>query len=902
MRVEYRIHNMTAGAGPTAIGPFKVVVGGGTLGITTNILNAPHVDSLGATNPNGQPACCGAFTDVKIRVQRDIVNSTWRLTLCATQNASQCSTVANPITSLGTDTDWTDYLFAPGSGYRIAYMRWFSTVVDTSTPISIAGVTGDVADWEFEGSMSDSVHGLAFTGVGSTVAYTTTPVYNPSCDAGTQQTFKVGVAGTVSGANSVPLDGGTTLTYLWAYAGTGADGKTQSTIAFGTPTGATTTVTGLARGSVNLNLTVTDGTAHSSLCTIHNGAVVVNANDIVTTGLGAKQDRLLGKLIRYGSTNNITPWIDVTNKQLADLQGEAMPTNFPIYWNTFSPGTVAVSPTMACGGSMVGYGLVGTGTTFSEFSPGDYIAIAWNGGSNRDLNIVDSVVSNTCVILHYPWNRSANLTGPISTETGLNFVHPDPNTVNVSGFDSAASPGGYYDGGKGFRSFYERSGIDTYWTYWVYLADYYWLHPARDQGLAYNQNYQAPLSFNVPRNQNVESLVLRAGDSGMSGMWTGLRLLNTYNISFLDRTSMLGWQTQDTRETGYLMEFIANHALTDTDATAIAASKTSLSTAMASSLFTGGAIHADGSIPSLGLTIVNTTQPVTVVQGSTTVLCPTCNFTGMFPASAPFFVTYDGYPTVPPSNTQFRSSVYLPVVFNATTLTLDRPYVEASGTVGWATGGDSGAVSNRYVPGWGCQAFMCGILTKGLTRTAEAIAVSDPAGSAAATAAAVGLASWIRTKAYANPAFGGVGGVYYYTDYLPCNYPIQTAYCTTDYDANQSRADAGEVVQGLTQVYLSTSDANLAAFNTTLVSEMFCKVGYGAGTTCVSDGFYLDGLDTGGSFMSNTYQASKWWGFFFGWCAIINWLAEVADMPAPSPVTGTLSIEGNVRLEGVSLQ
>lgn len=886
-KITTRMHVSSGTVSPLLIvGPMKILVGGGSIAITP-VLAAPLGDSLGVQYPS-DIACCTGRTDILIKLQRDVPNLRWVLRVCNTIGTS-CQTVNYPITLLGTQASYAGQQIIVGGTDKIAFLRVFSTIDAATDTIRNAGVTGDLANFEFESNMVDSVSGLALTGAGVTVAYSNTPSYSPYCDAGTQQTFKTGIAGTLNGSQSQALNNASTLTYLWTQAPTGTDGVVQ-TLGFGTATAASTTVSGYIKGSVNTILTVTDGAAQSTPCTIHNGAVTVNANDVVITGLPS-HDKILKKMLRYGSPNNRAPFYDVANKMLVDLQGAALTTNFPNYWDTFIVGsTVSVSPVMSCGGSGLGFGLVGSAaaTFTTTFAPGDYVVIAYNAGANRLLNQVISTPSNTCMILRYIWPTG-------TTESGLSYVHPDTDAVNRWGYAQVASPGNYYDNFKGYRSFYERSGIDTYWTYWEYV-DVAWAMPAHDKGQAYRPPpNQSPLVFIAPRNQSLEGMMLRALDPGKSAMDAQIGIAITSDIAQLAQSAAAGWVYVDTRESAYLTNFTALYAQLGLDAGIVAASKAALSSAVAG-LYASG-LNANGSIPSLELTIVDTTHSALVNTGTTLVTCPSCNFVagmthpvsnvlyGTFPASAPYFVTYpvfDG--TTPVNNAAFNPTVYTATVASTTTLTISPPYVGPSGTVGWATDADSQTVDNKYAIGWMCQPFMCGIQAAALAEASRAIAVSDPTNAALAASLASSIANYLTTRGYADPAFSGVGGMYYYQDALNCAFPTQTPACTLSYTASSSRTDASEVVRGLTETYLLAPTATKRTFLNTLVDQMFCKIGYGAGTTCAYDGFYINDLDEGGTFMTSAFQASKWLGFFFGWSSPINWLAENAE--APSPTTG----------------
>lgn len=928
------------------IGPFHIFTIGSTFGIT-NAVPPPTTDTLGP--PPEVPITITGYTDVLVRLQRDNARQVWELTMCNTAPGQTgggpptCQVNTYPIITPG-QASIVGQTIAFSAGGAVAFLREFSTVVPPFTTIQVAGVTGDLLDWEFEGSLTDSVRGLTFTGNPSlSVAYSTTPVYNPYCSNGIQQSFKTGVVGALDGSSSQALDGGTTLNAVWSYAGTGADGVTQSSLSFGTPNSLTTTISGYIKGSVNLTLTLTDGSSNTSNCTIHDGAVHVQSNDTVITGLPTGQDHILGPLLKWESPSNIAPWYDDRNLTLVNLQGNAINTNGPIYWTTFKSGTVAISNTATCMGSPAGQGLIGTGTDFvMDFSPGQYIVIAWNGGANHYLNIVDSTPSTTCAVLHYPMNF------PMS-ETGLHFGQPDTNVVNIWGVAQASSPYNYYDNVEAYRSFYERTGIDTFWTFYTTLADRFWAVPPMDQGLAFERvggGFLGPLLLVVPRNQSLQGMMIRAMDPGMSAMWTGIGVVITADNILLNSSNTNGWgapNPSDTRDVGYAMTFAALYSEFGPDATLAANCRTLLAMVIDNLIANG--VQGNGSIPTLELTFVDLTNTMTVTNGSRTVTCSGCNFTGIFQqntvttlasnidnsttvcpvnsnpgglpgnyffigsegfkiisnvgntincqrgqygttpvshnsgdavtmTSQPYLAMWDGFPTAPVDNTFFRPTVYRPIVVNSTTLTLDQPYVEASGTVGYAYDGDSSAVSNPYMIGWNLQPFLGAILTVGLVETSTALQVSNPAESTNALIYANGMAGWLQTYGYADPAFGGVGGMYYYQSGLLCSYPTQTVFCTLGFDAGASRSDSAEALHALTWYYLKSPTVGLKTFITTLYSQMYCKPGFPG--TCTTDGSYLTSLNDGQSSMSSLPQSSKWLGFFFGYSAGINSAAVLA--------------------------
>lgn len=925
LRFTMRINNMSAGPAPIVLGAFEILVSGSTLTITNFAGNPPVTDSLGASSCasnvtglcTGQViACCTSRTDVMLELQRDATTGSdsaigrWTLTLRDTAGTNS-ATATYPITSAG-QASWVGFPMTIASGYHIAWLRWFSTTAPIADTIRNAGVTGDVADWEFEGTMADSVSGLTFctaacSGGAATVAYSTTPSLPPYADCGDQQTFKTGVTGTVTGVQSQPLDGSSALaSQAWTYAGAGTDGVTQSTIAFGSATALATTVSGLVRGSVNLTLSLVQGpggAGNTASCTIHDGAVTVDSRDVVITGL-SQQDKILGPVLRLGSPNDPAPWRMTQIKKLADLQAAALATNFPDYWNVAEPGTIAFSPTQTCGGSAAGSGVIGTGTTFTNYAAGGYVVIWWNGGANRRLFGISLVVSNTCLWITAPGGPIGGSTEPWSggtTESGQSFSVTGANSqaINAWQFDGTAFPGMYYDGPKAFLHLYVSSGIDTYWTAYTYAADNFWASPSMDKGQSYVTGFQSNALFPM-RSQSLEGMMLRALDSGMSAMWVGIRIIITLDIGRLGASPCAAdLLIYDQRECGYAMTFLSEHAMLDPGGGApVAASIAALSAAFPA-LWTPVRAHAsDNSFPSM-LAAVNQktlgdgmTCSVNATNGSTTVTANAgcAAFTGMFPASAPFFVTFSPYGAAPSTNAGFRQTVYKPTVVNGTTLTLDIPYVEATcsggSPCGWSHDINSGDVGTPYPVGYMNQPFILGIVQTGFGKTTTALSMADPTNSALALTYGQGLEGWQRTVGY-DPVNGGVT---YFTNALNCApYP---ASCTLGYSPSQTRTDALEAIRGLADIYQLAPTAAALAFGNLLYCQMWAKPGTGG--KCVPDGNYITDYDDGGQFMSNAYQNLRWLDFAIGFGGAGNWAAIAAE----NGPFGGATISGKITISG----
>ena len=121
--------------------------------------------------------CCTGRTDVLVRVQRDVANTQYTIEVCDTTGGN-CLSATATITSYGS-ASWAGHGPGVAPGGKIAFLRWFSSVVPVGTTIPNAGVTGDLGDWEFEGNLQDSSgRGLTFSG--GSERYAATPLYPPA--------------------------------------------------------------------------------------------------------------------------------------------------------------------------------------------------------------------------------------------------------------------------------------------------------------------------------------------------------------------------------------------------------------------------------------------------------------------------------------------------------------------------------------------------------------------------------------------------------------------------------------------------------------------------------------------------------------------------------------------------
>jgi hypothetical protein len=697
----------------------------------------------------------------------------------------------------------------------------------------------------------------------------------PVCNAGAQQSFRVGYAGTLDGSAST----GTGITYAWTkLSGPSVVWTSQNT--------ATPGVTASAFGSYVFQLEVTDTSSNTATCTVKDGAVVTGNNNIVITGL-RNVDLLLGPMVRYGA--NPWPWYDNRHKTSADLQNAVMDTYFPDWWDAAAPGTVTVSTSQQCGSSAAGACVVGSGTTFTTTfcqGPGSptvpqtyYTMIAiWHtqgvvSGTGREMNQVSSCIDDTHLILGSPYSVSYVSGNPwISLDgSGLSY------SADVSGAavrwgwgNGSASPGNYYDNVSAYYALYYRSGIDDYLTAARKLADRFWSSPMIDQGLL-----PGGWTYSAFRQMSVLGLVLRALDSPPANMWPGLESVFNFAAWYLanyDLTQGL----YDEREVAYQLKALSYGAIFDPTfkATYQAAISASFAAYWTPTKFT--ASSNDFYWPQLFVEDASWYSggccSVTLANGSTTVTgVGTSWASSSFPTRIWFFPST----TWVPANDAAGDPVSYAVTFvSSTQLTLDSPYQGTTGSHGY----EITNASLHPLTGWGTEPFMEGIQAEAFDWAAKAIATSDPTTSALAHSYNVGAANYLRDYGY----WPLMKGLYYFTGGIECQPPISDSngFCTLGIPADQSRGLVPEALRGVAAAYDYNHDPTLKTLGDTLYNAMFAKPGTcpTGSTACVPDQTYIDPLDDG-QYMMNTPAVGslgsatpwKWFGMFFGVSVEFSW-------------------------------
>lgn len=889
MRWELRIHDFGSDWPPSGIDLGPLFLEKWDQGPIVWAETRYNADSIYDNGPN-IPNCCAGRTDVLVRVQRDVANNQYTFEVCDTIGGN-CQSDIRPITAYG-PASWAGMAIGLNAeGYSTAFLRWFSSAVPVGTPIPIAGVTGDLADWEFEGNLADSSgHGLTMTG--GTYTYVPTPSYPPVCNAGSQQSFRAGYGGHLDGSGSTPLDGGTTLSYVWQQVSGPSKVKwsSQSRSPVGSAPMAHTLaqpeITGLIAGSYTFQLTVTDGSGQSSQCTLDDGAVATDNNDVVITNNPAV-DTLLGPMIRFGA--NPWPWFDNRHKAEADMQISTMDQYYGAYWDVADPGTITVTA-----GSQT---VTGAGTSFTTLfcqgpsspnTPSGVELVTWYptgiaGQTGRRQIGVASCQSDTQLTLTSAW------TNDVAGGSGLSYG----DNSNRQAWSYSSAPANYYDNVAAFYALYYRSGIVDYLNAARKLADRFWECPQIDRGASFVINGSADMF--PGRSVSAMGLVLRALD-GRPDMWAGLHKIWDYFGHVYIGGSGPGYDNYDVvygggglwdqREVAYHLAMISYCALYDTDPGYQSKCKGWVSGAIAG-LFTQKKFP-DGGWPNLVAQYYSWTTPpttVTLTQGSTAVIGSGTSWSaGQFAivAGMPPYMWFTNSSSVPASNADGDLVFYNPAFVDATHLMLDRPYGGVTGTHGWVLSTDS--VDTPFL-GYGSQPFMEGILGTAFDFAAKAIADTDPLNSALAHSYNVSVANWLRRYGY----WPLMKSLYYGAQFVNCQEPIPEGNnpCTGDLDAADARVLNAESIRAVMAAYANNQDPGLKDFADLLFNAMWAKPNTcpTGSTICVADGTYVSAYDDGQSYMTGTPptgKAPKYFGMAWGYSGLSAWPAIRIGGPQPS--------------------
>ena len=762
-----------------------------------------------------------------------------------------------------------------GDAADLAYLRWYSGTIPLGAPAPSGTAGGDLGDWEFEGNGNDSSGNNLNVSFNSTPTYVPTPAYAPACNAGTSQSFAIGQPATLDGSASFPMDGGSTLTYSWTQVPSTAGGVPLQNLTWSSTTQPKPTVTGLAFGPANFQLTVTQSNGQSSSCTVHDGAVAVDNNGVVTTSTGnASLDSavktLIGPMVQLG--RNPWPFYDQAAVSDAAVQIGNMDRDYAAYWDVPNTGTVTVTL-----GSQT---VTGVGTTFTTTfcqGPANPTApqanasiIVWyptgrvvNGApeTGRRRMYVASCASDTQMIAHLP-SDNTGWTSDAQAGSGLNYTAE----YLDHWWDSLGAPANFYDNVQAYYALYYRSGIDTYLLAARKLADRFWTSPQIDRGMAFNVGDW--FAAQAGRSNEISGLVLRALDTadGHPDMWAGMHNVWTYT-NLLLVTDFPYWATNggiDPREYGYSLAQATYGAMWDTDPNWQAYCR-----AIIESTFqpgTNGIWPANLDPVEQGWlqwyamkSTFDTNQAwsgstVTLTNGSNVVACAggNCGW------QASDFVSYDvntgvacangsttcGTPpvlftnsgTLPANSSQTDAVSYCypnPCTFvDSNHFMLDRAYAGATGTHGWAFGVVNGNVGAAGVVGYGALPYMEGILGWALDLSAKAMACNStgvPANcdnntSNLAYSYSAMAANWIANLGVIS---GTTYGIAYYAGFPVCGASASLAnlWCNRADSVIADRELMGDGYRGMAAAYRQSPTPAMKTILDNWYAGMWAKPG-----------------------------------------------------------------------------
>jgi len=600
-RLEGRFHNLPAGDTQTTC----------ISGLCFNIDTSSHSVSTTTAftgdvvtgSPVGVAGCCGTTSDALIRIQRDFTG---------TNCASACYTIeiwdiANNVYVAGSTfaiTSSTGNWSGLGStispaGPEIAWIEWYTGVVKIGQGTSFCGsaptgpcvpdVTdsraGDLASYRFEGALADgSSHAHPFSGA-ATLGFASTPVYGPQCSPGSQQAFRAGIAGRLSGYG-LALDGVTSaVSYVWQQVSGPTvvwnNQRTSSPAISGMV--ATNSLTGPP--SYVFRLTCTDLSGNSTSALIKDGAVATDDDGVIITNT-PWVDYHLHQHLRWGSPTNPWPWYDdrVLAAGYAEIQHVynmakapyAQVQNctstdyntcyFQTWWKKFAGGSVALTDGSA--------NVTGAGTNFltllnctaGNAPPGlSMIAVEYTGAPPAPATLhyrmfsVATCTDATHLVLDTPWHMS------IGTPTGNYAVDASGAAYQWSLNANANFPANFYDNGVSYLVTYLRTGIDDFLYAWRTWEDEWWEQPTIDQGSCFgwaNANGYPGTPWCQGwawRAHSLLGVILRLLDKGIppgTGAWTGLEF-PIDNSSWAQMVNHFGNAKEGNREAGIQLEELA---------------------------------------------------------------------------------------------------------------------------------------------------------------------------------------------------------------------------------------------------------------------------------------------------------------------------------------------------------
>lgn len=775
MHWDVWVHNYTLPvSGQTTYATF----GGFSLRLSADntIYLSDAVDTFTGPNPYiniAIPAGVSTTTGFLVRAQR-----------CTASTTASCTWIGGPFLEL---EDWN----IDGTGYtsgvsqittvnaltsgavtignignltaKLAYARW----CQGTTPMNVIpgaptippwpnnntaqATCTPIADWEFEtGSFgTDIANGHNLTISGSSTPFAT-PTPNPGC-ALPPTSFSTNSTATVSAAYCGSLQDSATLTYAWTYLGAGSDGVTQ-TPTFTTASSQTSTVTGLARGSFNIQVVVTDSAMQATTAQVHDGVVVADSNHVVNSMGTSSIDELYMPMIQWGYNPYL--YFDYSAKVVADYMGSLQATTFLDTWNTrlSSPATVScTNGTTTC-------------TTSTTVAQTDFC----NGTSSGGTNYL--IVWNTISAVTYRSEYSVSACPTSSTVTispayrdttasGMSFstmIQGGTGAGADTWWEDPSNNANYYDNVVAFLALYYRSGIDTYYTYGHTLGTRWWSNPFLNQGLSCNSAGGYPCLATVSARDATLGLVTLYLDGTIPTFLTQTEIYwQAYDAAAAPTSSPL----DDLRVSSMILARLSYWSMLESGT-----NQTNALTALGNSVaFLRSIQGVDGSIINLSFGTApwngNAPGTATVTNSSTSVTGSGTNWNSVSMSGNYFETLGTNSPTCVQAHDLWDATPpFAPTVNSDTSLTISPAY----------NGGQAG--SGRYwqvgnVVGCGEQPFMAGFDAHAMYLANLALTGHDATNAAKAKAIVLANAGFIENSGYtgaiASPPVSGINGIVY---------------------------------------------------------------------------------------------------------------------------------------------
>lgn len=504
-------------------------------------------------------------------------------------------------------------------------IKVFSSLVEVgvNAPLPDPHDVGDLANWDFEGALTDSgPDGMDFSASGTAFGATPTnnPVADPAVDADPfwmqAPSVRAGAEVALSAARSISFDDVDGLTCVWSDQG-GGSGPT-AILFTGSTTACETTAVFPTYGDYDLRLVVTDDGALTDTADITVGAVATDDNRIVVMDDDAFA-LALGEQIQWGKS----AWPFLPNRwyAMADYnKGILDPA-----WETKGTGTVSVtngSPTVTGSGTnfQVTYCGGGSTPTNSAFVITDDNGINW-------LTSITACNSATSLTMANNWNKAS--------DSGLAYSFWA--SLDVTDWINGSENWNYYDNVWAFYALCKTSGFQWACEGARALAQAWWSMPYMVEGQAPTGPRGNSGVMGDPRRQSLIGIMLWAHEQGTeAAVFPGVEDIIQY-FDGLWVTHPLNYCMIDPREAWYVGMWLTLAQELDTDPTRISGYQSILTAAMdASGGVSGGELDPDlCRFPSGGWVTPGSAQytnagtgTVSVTNGSPTISCDsTCGWT-----------------------------------------------------------------------------------------------------------------------------------------------------------------------------------------------------------------------------------------------------------------------------------